>query len=159
MEEDVLISGGISGAITDIESEEAVAHAYKRYGMIRNSHTDIDKISLNTGFLPDKILAIKNYLFMDIHKLENGYHRFDPDFAIGESWWRLAFDPDNIKPHDITLLKHEFYEMQLIQMGYEQQEAHNLTEAKGYDYQTESSNYYKALEEKDKNSYFNEEER
>ena len=63
MEEDILISGGISGAITDIESEEALEHAEKYYGFIRKSNTDIENIAKNTGYSYVQIMVIKNYLF------------------------------------------------------------------------------------------------
>jgi hypothetical protein len=53
MEEDILISGGISGAITDIESEEALEHAEKYYGFIRKSNTDMKSIEkyMDEGFM------------------------------------------------------------------------------------------------------------
>lgn len=136
------ISGGISGAISDPMSDDAVAHAYKRYGMIRGSHTDIDRIVENTGFTKSQVILVKNYLFMDVHELEGGYRRFDPDFAIGESWWRMAFDAENIHEHDLLLIKHELYEMQLIAQVYSQQDAHNKAELDGYNYQKASNDYY-----------------
>lgn len=53
MEEDILISGGISGAITDIESEEALEHAEKYYGFIRKSNIDMKSIEkyMDEGFM------------------------------------------------------------------------------------------------------------
>lgn len=135
-------SGGISGAILDIYSNEATTHAAIRYGLIRSSNTDISNISKNTGFDEKQVEKVKNYLFIDKHCLEKGYVRFDPDFVIGESWWRLAFEPQNIKDFDILLLKHELYEMNLISQGYPQLEAHYMTNDAGYDYQTTSTKYY-----------------
>lgn len=44
----VLISGGISGGITDPNSPRALNHAEIYYNEIRNMSTDIDKISFNT---------------------------------------------------------------------------------------------------------------
>ena len=64
------VSGGISGAITDIESEEALLHAIKRYEFFRNINYDITNIAKNTGIDARKIFHIKQYLFyLDI--LEN----------------------------------------------------------------------------------------
>ena len=102
--ENNLISGGISGAITDPFSDEAIAHAEMYYETIRKSKTDVERIAQNTGMERSTILLIKNYLFNDEHELMNGYHKFDPDFYIAESWRRLAFDANNIQEHDLLLL-------------------------------------------------------
>ena len=84
--------------------------------------TDVQKISKNTGFEFDAILMIKHYLFIDEHNLNGKIKRFEPSFEIAESWRRLAFDKKNIKPHDITLLKHELKEMALISQGVPQRQ-------------------------------------
>ena len=146
MEEDILISGGISGAITDIESEEALEHAEKYYGFIRKSNTDIENIAKNTGYSYVQIMVIKNYLFLDKHKLINGYRCFDPDFAIAQSWHRLAFSPQNITPHDLMLLKHECVEIGFIMEGYSQDVAHDKTNKLGYNYQKMVTDYYNILD-------------
>ena len=44
-----LISGGVSGAITDIYSEEADNHAQMYYREIRSYSTDVEKIVENTN--------------------------------------------------------------------------------------------------------------
>lgn len=146
--EDVFISGGISGAITDPFSDEAVNHAKMYYETIRKSKTDIEKIAQNTGIEKSSILLIKNYLFNDEHELMNGYHKFDPDFFIAESWRRLAFEPDNIQEHDLLLLKHEMNEIRLVAQGYSQKDAHNITNASGLNYQKKCDEYYNVLEKR-----------
>ena len=88
---------------------------------------------------------IKNYLFVDAHELDGGYRRFDVSFEIAESWRRMAFDPDKIKPHDITLLNHELMEMRLVSDGSTQDEAHTITSRK-YDYAQESADYYLSIQ-------------
>lgn len=138
------ISGGISGAITDPYSEEAEAHAELYYEEIRHFRTDINKIAENTGFTPEQIMLVKNYLFVDEHLLDGEIKRFDPSFEIAESWQRLAFDPKNIQQHDMTLLYHELMEMELIHQGYQQSEAHEIT-SKDYNYPKESREYYEEL--------------
>ena len=56
------ISGGISGAISDPLSPEAQEHAMKYYEEIRHRTDDIIKISSYTGYTPEQILKVKNYL-------------------------------------------------------------------------------------------------
>lgn len=139
-----LVSGGTSGAITDIESPEAKKHAIMYYEEIRHLTTDVKKIAENTGLNAEQVLLVKNYLFVNEHLLGDEIKRFDPSFAIAESWRRLAFDPKNIQPHDITLLKHELKEMELVSKGVEQSEAH-LQTSKTYNYHKESDEFYEKL--------------
>lgn len=143
---DVIISGGISGAITDPYSERAVEHAKRFYEEIRNnkSHSDVVRIAENTGYSFEQILQIKNYLFVNEHLIDGKVRRFVPNFEIAQSWQRLAYDPDHILPHDRTLLKHEIREMELINQGYSQSTAHDITEM-DYNYRAESIEYYTSL--------------
>lgn len=142
------ISGGISGAITDPFSDKADNHAKLFYEEIRKNHSDVMRIAQNTGFSVDDILHVKNFLFIDVHLLEDGViKRFDESFSIAESWRRLAFDPQNIQKHDITLLKHEIYERQLMAQGHSQQDAH-LIASEQYNYPKESLEFYEKLHEK-----------
>lgn len=147
-DKNIIISDGVSGAITDPFSDEAMTHAQIYYETIRKSKTDVEKIAENTGYKKSAILLIKNYLFNDEHELSTGYHKFDPDFYIAESWQRLAFDKDHIKEHDLMLLKHELHEIGLITNGYSQQEAHDLTNNSGLNYQKMCDEYYHILESK-----------
>lgn len=143
---DEFISGGISGAIVDPESERGKEHAERFYEEIRNnkSHSDVKKIAENTGYSFEQILQIKNYLFVDEHLLDEGVKRFTPSFEIAQSWQRLAYDFENVKNHDFTLLKHELREMALVNQGYSQSEAHRITE-RDYNYRIESIEYYISL--------------
>lgn len=142
----------VSGAITDILGVKAQAHAELYYNEIRTMKTDIDKISINTGIPREKIARIKNYLFMDYHNLGGKYERFVPDFAIAQTWQGLmSNNGKDIKPHDLTLLKHELLEMDFIDnKGMSQSEAHNLVE-KVYNYQKESEDYYDSIKRNKKN--------
>lgn len=138
----LLISGGISGAITNPESTEAVKHANMLYEAIRRSKTDVKRISQNTGYDIEFINKVKHYLFLDKHELIDGYRRFDADFSIAQSWYRLAFHLKEIERHDLLLLKHEEVEMEYMSQGYTQNEAHLLTCRDGYDYKKASNEYY-----------------
>lgn len=150
-EEYEYISGGISGAITDLESEEAYTHALKRYLFFRTIDHDIDKIAKNTGIDRKKIAHIKSYLFIDNTIVdENGIPApFDPNFAIAASWDRLAFFPNEIKPHDMILLQHELCEMSLFFQGMNQDEAHIIASEK-YNYAKAADDYYAELKLKQK---------
>jgi len=144
-----IIAGGISGAITDTNSDRAIKHATMYYEEIRNNHSDIKKIAQNTGFSEHEILLVKNFLFIDMHDLGDTYGRFEPSFEIAESWQRLAFDKEHIQPHDITLIKHELMEYKLMLDGMSQAEAHKAA-SKKYNYPYESQEYYKDLGFKNK---------
>lgn len=138
------ISGGISGAITDPLSKRAAKHANLYYEEIRKNHSDVDHIAHNTGYTRDQVMLIKNYLFLDVHELDGGIRRFDVSFEIAESWRRLAFDSENIQPHDLTLLKHELLELRLVSEGIKQDEAHLIASQK-YNYSQESFDFYQSL--------------
>lgn len=144
MNDDFIISGGISGGITDVYSPRAKEHAEKYYEAMRHTHSDVAKIAKNTGYNEDTILMIKNYLFIDVHNLDIGIERFSPSFEIAQSWQRLQLGGEHIKPHDLTLLKHELMEMEYMAKGLSQSEAHDIT-SQTYNYGKEANAFYKAL--------------
>lgn len=66
----------------------------------------------------------------------------------------MAFDPDNIQHHDLTLLEHELMEMRLVNEGLTQHEAHLIASRK-YNYALECFDFYEkmrtvAIEKSDK---------
>ena len=67
---------------------------------------------------------IYNYVFIEKHYLDTGYHRFSPDFYMANSWQRLREG----KPLelDIVMLKHELIEMELVKSGKSYNEAHAI---------------------------------
>lgn len=147
--------GAIFGAINNPYSKAALEHAEKYYEFIRNNKTDVYKIAENTQFTLEQIIMVKNFLFIDEHNLEGEIKRFDSSFEIAQSWQRLAYMPKDIQLHDITLIKHELKEMELMNKGFSQQEAHDKTEVEfGYNYTLESNLYYEHLREKNKNQDF-----
>ncbi len=132
MQQSGAVSGAESGAL-DGNSEEAKEHAKRYYAYLRTTNSDVYAIAKNTGYSKRDIDKIKKYLFIDKHFLTTGYEEFYPDYHISVSWQRLA-EGKNIKPMDIVMLKHEIEEMQYVDMGYSQQEAHKLANKK-YNYQ------------------------
>ena len=86
---------------------------------------------------------------MNKHNLSTGFKRFDPYFPIAESWKRLAFFPNEIQPHDLTLLEHEKLEIKYIVSGFSQDKAHRMA-SMIYNYDRESSLFYESLNLKNK---------
>jgi hypothetical protein len=141
------VCGGItSGAITDPFSKDANKHAEMYYAEIRKMSTDVFKIANNINVDVNLIIKIKNYLFLEQHLINGKLKPFDASFHIAQSWQRLMSDERNIKPHDITLIKHELYEMNLISKGMSREKAH-LETSKIYNYEKESDEYYDNLKE------------
>lgn len=146
-EEMMFNTGAIYGAITDVNSERARNHAMMYYEEIRHRKDDVDKIAQNTEFTHEQVLRVKSYLFLEKHILQENEEPkyFDPCFEIAESWRRLASNKNEIKPHDLILIKHEIMEQTLILTeGMSQEEAHNKTNQK-YNYTEASDNYYYEL--------------
>lgn len=143
-----IISGGrVSGALSPNDTRAGI-HAEKYYESIRHMSTDVKRISKATGYSEEQIQEIKNYLFMDKHDLGDGrYCCFDPDFYIAESWQRLM--SGKYEPHDITLIKHEIYEQELMAKGYTQDEAHRIT-SKIYNYAEEANKFYDKIKKHNK---------
>ena len=136
---DKIIVRNVSGA-RNPESNEAEEHAKRYYGLVRSMKTDVSKIAKTTGFTQKQIQEVKDYIFYDKHDLGNGEpERFKPDFMMAQSWQRLiAGSPEK---HDITLIRHEVMEKELIKQGMTQEEAHILT-SKKYNYGKEALEYY-----------------
>lgn len=140
----------ITGArIINPEGKAANMHAERYYGLVRSMKTDVTRIASNTGISEIDIAQIKKYLFIDEHDLGEGrYSRFDPDFAIAQSRQRLI--NGNPERHDITLLRHEMEEFNLVKMGATQHQAHILA-SEMYNYSKEAREYYAAIKKhKDK---------
>ena len=142
---DVIISGAVSGAI-DPDSDKGKKKAKALYGQIRNATADVSSIvatlrlkapELNAVY--EDIERIKRYLFLDEHDLRDGRRRFDPEADIADSWIRLK--NGRPQPHDITMIRHELYEMELVERGLSQDNAHKLAQEK-YNYKKECDEYH-----------------
>ena len=118
--------------------------ATEMYEQIRKRRTDIINVSNNTNFSLEQCHIIKNYAFINMHELKEGYKAFYPDFAMASSWFRLAEQGgNNIKKHDVIMLYHELYEINLLINNTEisQSEAHRRAEEK-YNYTLACKEYY-----------------
>lgn len=134
-----IVSGAVSGARNPY-GEKAKEHAKRYYGSVRKMTTDVEKISEVTGISKDKIQDVKNFIFLDKHDLGGKeLEYFEPDYMMAESWRRLI--EGKPEPHDITMLKHEIMERELINNGMSQQDAHIAT-SKKYNYDKEATEFY-----------------
>ncbi|MDR2692936.1 MAG: hypothetical protein LBB74_01825 [Chitinispirillales bacterium] len=138
---DIIKSGGISGSLSgalDPLSEAAEEHANRYYESVRKMTADARSIAENTGFSVEEITSIKEHVFYKEHDLGGDKkERFAPDYDMAQSWQRLIVGKQ-VEVHDIILIKHELMEIELMNKGYSQQEAHDLTNLK--------FNYKNALE-------------
>lgn len=145
----IMNSGAISGALNPF-SKDARKHAAQYYESVRHMNTDVTRISENTGISEAEIAKIKKHVFLEKHDLggdEPEY--FYPNYEMAQSWQRLI-DGKNIQKHDVTLLRHEAMERELMDKGYSQAEAHRLAEEK-YNYSKESDEYYAETNKHHKN--------
>lgn len=136
---DIIKSGAVSGARNPY-GKAADEHAKRYYELVRSMRTDVSRIAETTGISEKDIQAVKDYLFVQEHNL--GMHekrRFDPDYMIAESWRRLI--DGKPEPHDMTLIKHEIMEKELISSGMSQDKAHRLA-AEKYNYDKEAQDFY-----------------
>lgn len=139
MEPDIIKAGAVSGARNPY-GNAAKEHAERYYGLVRSMKTDIARIAKTTGYSEEQIQEIKNFIFLNKHDLggpEPEY--FMPDYMMAESWRRLI--DGKPEPHDLTLLKHEIKEKELMDQGYSQEEAHRLTSTE-YNYGREADEFY-----------------
>jgi hypothetical protein len=130
----------LGGGALEPYSKEAERHSEIYYESVRKMTTDIENIAKNTGFDKQDIWRIKEHIFYKEHDLgEAEKRRFHPSYDMAQSWQRLI-DGRAIEPHDIILLRHELMEVDLMDNGLSQQDAHNLTNLK--------FNYRKALDDR-----------
>lgn len=85
----------------DFDGAEAV------YDIIRGTD-DIADISKHTGIPDFQVRRIKNHLFNQEHRLDDGLRRFDADPEIANAWRRLQ--QGDHTPNDLQLLQHELFE-------------------------------------------------
>lgn len=139
----IRVSGAISGALNP-NSKEAQEHADQYYESVRHMTNDVNRIAKNTGFSEELIDHIKKFIFLDEHELNGERKRFDSSYEMAQSWQRLI-EGKNILPHDLTLIKHEEMERDLMLQGYNQDEAHRIT-SETYNYSKEANEYYGEIE-------------
>lgn len=107
-------------------------YANKKYETIRKSKpSEVPKIAKHTGFSEQDIYNIRNHVFIEKHRLDEGNVTFSPDPEIAHAWERLT--NGTFTKNDILLLNHEKLELELMrEKGYTYGEAHNEANKKYY---------------------------
>lgn len=132
---------------TDPFGRKREKHAISYYEEIRNRRSDyvIKRIFKNGGVSEKAAKNIYEHVFVEKHIFADGTERqFDPDYDMSESFRRIL-EGKNIKPHDITMLRHENLELNLMKkynMVYE--DAHSLAEQK-YNYKKELDEFLERI--------------
>lgn len=132
------LSGVISGALNDKNDPcytRRYAHAERYYEARRKNgiHAFVNKIHQNTGYPKKRLESIFTHVFINEYDLADGHHRFYPNFEMTQSFQRLL-EGKNIQEHDVLMLKHEHLEFAIMKkIGYNYNEAHDLTNTK-YNY-------------------------
>lgn len=134
-----ITSGAISGGRNPLGAK-AKEHAERYYESVRKMKNDVATIARNLDLPEEEIQAVKSFIFLDKHDLGNGtLEYFSPDYMMAESWQRLI--DGSQKPHDVTLIRHEILERQLMNSGLSQEEAHIKASAQ-FNYSKEAREYY-----------------
>ncbi|WP_415936075.1 phage minor capsid protein [Roseburia inulinivorans] len=132
---------------TDPFGRKREKHAISYYEEIRNRRSDyvIKRISKNGGVSEKAAKNIYEHVFVEKHIFADGTERqFDPDYDMSESFRRIL-EGKNIKPHDITMLKHENLELNLMKKyNMVHEDAHSLAEQK-YNYKKELDEFLERI--------------
>lgn len=138
------ISGARIGSIFDFKARATAEDLYDQF----RRRNDCATVARNTGFSIEQVQIVKYYIFFERHYNKLGeFERFFPSYDMAESWRRLSEKKGNgIKPHDMTLLRHELYEIALLlnDSTLSQAQAHELAN-NVHNYQLESDRYYTSI--------------
>lgn len=97
----------------------------------KSKPSEVPKIAKHTGFSEQDIYNIRNHVFIEKHRLDEGNVTFSPDPEIAHAWERLT--NGTFTKNDILLLNHEKREFELMrEKGFTYDEAHNEANKKYY---------------------------
>lgn len=137
--------GAIKGALNNKNDPYGIkrdAHANRYYEAVRkrNKDAEIKTVATNTSLSYNNVEQIYNHVFIEEHLFDDGsVKRFAPSYDMSESWRRLR-EGKNIQQHDITLMKHELMESELMKAGLTYEQAHERAQ-KEYNYHKELIEY------------------
>lgn len=150
--EKFILQSGALNPDKDIKASRVAERLYEQFRN-RNRFDDCNHVADHTRFSLEQLVFIRDYIFENCHWLSDGrFTRFDPDYAMAESWRRLSeVSGVHIEPHDVLMLEHELYEIKLLlfNSGYSVTMAHEIAEQK-YNYSEASKEYYEKLFSKQK---------
>ena len=144
--ENIKKSGAVYSYKNDPDGSKRQGIAEKLYEQTRNRNSmyEVRAIAKNSGMSESDIKKVYDHIYTNKHLFKNGtIHLFDPDYEMAQSWQRLR-NNNNIQPHDITLLKHELTEYNIMgeSIDIEYEPVHNEV-TKKYNYQKELMQYLK----------------
>lgn len=144
--ENIRKSGAVYSYKNDPDGSKRQGIAEKLYEQTRNRNSmyEVRAIAKNSGMSEADIKKVYDHIYTNKHLFKNGtIHLFDPDYEMAQSWQRLR-NNNNIQPHDITLLKHELAEYNIMgeSIDIEYEPVHNEV-TKKYNYQKELMQYLK----------------
>ena len=143
-------SGATSGAVYNYKNDpdgskrQKIAEDLYTQTRNRNPEYEVKAVAQSSGMDEVDVKKIYDHIYINQHLFQDGTIRlFDPDYEMAQSWQRLR-NNNHIQPHDITLLKHELAEYNImgekLDIAYEP--VHNEV-AKTYNYQKELIQYLK----------------
>ena len=146
LNENIKKSGAVYSYKNDPDGSKRQGIAEKLYEQTRNRNSmyEVRAIAKNSGMSEADIKKVYDHIYTNKHLFKNGtIHLFDPDYEMAQSWQRLR-NNNNIQPHDITLLKHELAEYNIMgeSIDIEYEPVHNEVTEK-YNYQKELMQYLK----------------
>ncbi|RGF60633.1 phage capsid protein [Roseburia sp. AF34-16] len=144
--ENIRKSGAVYSYKNDPDGSKRQDIAEKLYEQTRNRNSvyEVRAIAKHSGMPEADIKKVYDHIYTNKHLFKNGtIHLFDPDYEMAQSWQRLR-NNNNIQPHDITLLKHELAEYNIMgeSIDIEYEPVHNEV-TKKYNYQKELMQYLK----------------
>ena len=128
----------------NMKNAGALSNKTDPFGRKREKHA-ISRISKNGGVSEKAAKNIYEHVFVEKHIFADGTERqFDPDYDMSESFRRIL-EGKNIKPHDITMLRHENLELNLMKKyNMVHEDAHSLAEQK-YNYKKELDEFLERI--------------
>ena len=139
----------LRGQMADYKSFSKAAGLKERDNRLRvesgSSTLKSTKASKNGGVSEKAAKNIYEHVFVEKHIFADGTERqFDPDYDMSESFRRIL-EGKNIKPHDITMLRHENLELNLMKKyNMVHEDAHSLAEQK-YNYKKELDEFLERI--------------
>lgn len=131
--------------IIDPTSKEAASHAEHFFSSIVGMASDVRRISRNTGIPEYLINSIKRFVFIETHDFKDGSRKFPPRFDVAQTWERLTFFPYEIKPHDLSFLRHMAWENAYVHANGQSMENARINANRRFNYDKQSIEYYKSL--------------
>ena len=134
--------------LEQFEKEFGIKSAENFQAIIEDENIDAVYIPLPPALhFPYAKAALEHgkHVFVEKHIFADGTERqFDPDYDMSESFRRIL-EGKNIKPHDITMLRHENLELNLMKKyNMVHEDAHSLAEQK-YNYKKELDEFLERI--------------